>query len=233
MAALAGQKGPGKMRRNMIILMIKNLKRVFTRFGFITPVSLCSLLLGCSASVIEISGNYPSPLVTQLPLTLGVIYDDNFSNYSFTEIDEFSGDDQYIINSGTTQVQLFNTILPAVFSEVVFLDSLEDVASHPGLDMIFQPAIEEFQVGLPQKTRLDVYEIWVKYNMRLSAPDGSSIADWAMTAYGKSPQETFGSVDAGVNEAAVEAFRDLAATFSLGLTSIPEVNDWLRSNDVF
>jgi hypothetical protein len=218
--------------REMMILMMSSLKHMFTGFRFLAPVVLCSLLLGCSVSVIEISGNYPSPLVTQLPLTLGVIYDDNFTNYSFTEIDEYSGEDQYIINSGTTQVQLFNTILPAVFYEVVFLDNLEDVASHPGLDMVFQPAIEEFQVGLPQKTRLDVYEIWVKYNMRLSAPDGASIADWVMTAYGKSPQETFGSVDAGVNEAAVEAFRDLAGTFSLGFTSIPEVNDWLRSNNM-
>ncbi len=216
-----------------MIMTMGSLKRMFTGFRFLAPVSLCTLLLGCSASVIEIRGNYPSPLVSPLPLTLGVIYDDNFSSYSFTEIDEYSGEDQYIINSGSTQVQLFNTILPAVFAEVVFLDSAEDVASHPGLDMVFQPAIEEFQVGLPQKTRLDVYEIWVKYNMRLSDPNGASIADWVMTAYGKSPQETFGSVDAGVNEAAVEAFRDLAATFSLGFTSIPEVNDWLRSNNVF
>jgi hypothetical protein len=209
-----------------------NLKQKFTGFRLLAPLALCGLLLGCSASVIEIQGSYPSPLVPQLPLTLGVIYDENFSNYSFTEIDEYSGDDQYIINSGASQVALFNTILPAVFSQVVFLDDPEEVSEHPELDMIFQPEIEEFQVGLPQKTRLDVYEIWVKYNMRLSAPDGGSIADWVMTAYGKSPQATFGSVDAGVNEAAVEAFRDLAATFSLGFTNIPEVNDWLRTNNV-
>ncbi len=215
-----------------MLVKMSGLKQLFTGFRFLTPVTLCMLLAGCSASVINIEGNYPSPLVNQLPLTLGVIYDDNFSNYSFTEIDEYSGDDQYIINSGASQVDLFNTILPAVFSQVVFLESADDIASHPELDMIFQPGIEEFQVGLPQKTRLNVYEIWVKYNMRLSAPDGNSIADWVMTAYGKSPQETFGSVDAGVNEAAVEAFRDLAATFSLGFANIPEVNDWLRTNNV-
>ncbi len=214
-------------------MMTSNLKQTFTGFRLLAPAALCILLLGCSASVIEIRGNYPSPLVPQLPLTLGVIYDENFSNYSFTEIDEYSGDDQYIINSGASQVALFNSILPAVFSQVVYLSSPEEAADYPELDMVFQPEIEEFQVGLPQKTRLDVYEIWVKYNMRLSAPDGGAIADWVMTAYGKSPQATFGSVDAGVNEAAVEAFRDLAATFSLGFTNIPEVNDWLRTNNVF
>lgn len=210
----------------------RDLKQTFTGFRFLTLTGICSLLFGCAASVIEISGSYPSPLVSQLPLTLGVIYDDAFSRYSFTEIDEFSGEDQYIINSGATQVELFNTILPAVFSQVVLLDSREDAASHPELDMIFEPAIEEFQVGLPQKTRLDVYEIWVKYNMRLSAPDGISIAAWDMTAYGKSPRSTFSTVGGGVNEAAIEAFRDLAATFTLGFTNIPEVNEWLRTNDM-
>jgi len=171
-------------------------------------------------------------LVSQLPLTLGIIYDDAFSAYSFTEIDEYSGEDQYIIYSGSSQVELFNTILPAVFSEVIYLNNAGEIADYPTLDMVFEPSIEEFQIGLPQKTRLDVYEIWVKYNMRLSAPNGNSIADWVMTAYGKSPQSNFGSIDAGVNEAAVEAFRDLAATFSLGFTSIPEVNNWLQVNNV-
>lgn len=210
-----------------------NLKQLFSRFRIPTLLVLCSLLVGCTAtSTITIGGSYPSPLVPQLPLTLGVIYDDAFSSYSFTEVDEYSGEDQYIINSGASQVDLFNTILPAVFTEVVFLSSSDDPSSYSDLDMIFEPTIEEFQIGLPQKTRLDVYEIWVKYNMQLFAPDGGSIADWVMTAYGKAPYSNFGSVDAGVNEAAVEAFRDLAATFSLGFTSIPEVNSWLQTNNV-
>lgn len=210
-----------------------NLKQLFSRFRTPTLLVLSSILISCSSiSTITIGGSYPSPLVPQLPLTLGVIYDDAFSAYSFTEVDEYSGEDQYIINSGASQVALFDTILPAVFSEVVYLSNADEASAYPGLDMIFEPDIEEFQIGLPQKTRLDVYEIWVKYNMRLSAPDGIPIADWVMTAYGKSPRSNFGTVDAGVNEAAVEAFRDLAATFSLGFTSIPEVNNWLQMNNV-
>ncbi|PCJ43607.1 MAG: hypothetical protein COA71_01680 [SAR86 cluster bacterium] len=210
-----------------------NLKQLFGRFRISALLILCSTLISCSSlSTITIEGSYPSPLISPLPLTLGIIYNDTFSTYSFTELDEYSGEDQYIINSGSSQVALFNTILPAVFSEVIYLNSADEAADYPDLDMVFEPTIEEFQIGLPQKTRLDVYEIWVKYNMRLSAPDGNSIADWVMTAYGKSPQSNFGSVDAGVNEAAVEAFRDLAATFSLGFTSIPEVNAWLQINNV-
>jgi hypothetical protein len=36
-------------------------------------------------------------------------------------------------------------------------------------------------------------------------------------------------VEAGINEAAVVALRDLASSFSLTFSQVPEVNDWLAS----
>jgi hypothetical protein len=194
--------------------------------------TIIGFLASCSVATIDITGTFPAPLVRKLPLTVGVYYDDAFTNYSFIEINDNTGDDQYIINSGASQVELFNTMLPAVFEQVVHLDSMDSAASFNNLDAVFVPAIEEFQVGLPQKTRLNVYEIWVKYNMRLAKSNGDYIADWAMTAYGKSPEETFQSVDAGVNDAANVALRDLAASFTLGFSNIPEVNEWLRTQNV-
>ena len=189
------------------------------------------LLSACAASTINIEGSFPAPLVQKLPLTVGVYYDENFVNHTFIEINDNTGDDQYIINSGASQMELFNTMLPAVFEEVVMLDSIDSAASQNNLDAVFVPSIEEFQVGLPQKTRLNVYEIWVKYNMRLAQANGDYIADWVMTAYGKSPEETFQSVDDGVNDAANVALRDLAASFTFGFSNVPEVNEWLRSKN--
>jgi hypothetical protein len=195
-------------------------------------LTLVICLLGaCSASTITISGNFPSPLVRKLPLTVGVYYPDELKNYSFIEFDDNTGKDQYIIQSGTSQVELFNTLLPALFQNVVMLDSLENIQGNTNLDAVFVPAIEEFQLGLPAKTRLNVYEIWVKYNMRLSNVNGDYIADWVMTAYGKAPEETFQSVDSGVQDAATVAMRDLAASFTIGFSGIPEVNEWLKDND--
>ncbi len=194
--------------------------------------SIIVLLTACSATTINIEGSFPAPLVQKLPLTVGVYYDEAFINHSFIEINDNTGDDQYIINSGASQLELFNTMLPAVFEQVVQLDSLESASSMSDIDAVFVPAIEEFQVGLPKKTRLNVYEIWVKYNMRLAQSNGDYIADWVMTAYGKSPEETFQSVDAGVNDAANVALRDLAASFTLGFSNIPEINEWLRSQNV-
>lgn len=192
-------------------------------------LALASILLAsCAANTINISGSYPSPLVRKIPITVGVYYPEELRNFSFIEIDDYTGDDQYIVNSGATQIELFNTVLPALFENVVMLDSLESTGAD--IDAVFVPAIEEFQLGLPQKTKLKVYEVWVKYNMRLENPEGEYIADWVMTAYGKSPTESFQTVDAGVQDATVVALRDLAASFTLGFSGIPEVNEWLAEN---
>jgi hypothetical protein len=208
-------------------------RRRFARIRYFQAlVVLCLALFGtaCSVSTITLSGDYPAPLARKLPITVGVYYPDELRNFSYTEIDDDSGDDQYIIQSGASQVQLFDTMLPALFENVVPLDSLDNVAQNTNIDAVFVPAIEEFQLGLPSKTKLDVYEIWLKYNMRLSKANGDYIADWVMTAYGKSPDENFQSVDAGVQDAATVAMRDLAASFTLGFAGVPGVNDWLREN---
>ena len=97
------------------------------------------------------------------------------------------------------------------------------------VDAVFFPTIEEFQLALPEKTKLDVYEVWIKYNMRIVDQSGNSLADWVVTSYGKTPTATFLSVEDGINEAAIVALRDLASSFSLNFSQIPEVQDWLNN----
>lgn len=192
---------------------------------WLLPAVLLLLLSGCAARTITLNASYPTPLVVPLPLTIGVYYPEELREFRYTEIDDNSGKDQYIINAGPSQVALFNTVLPVMFQKVVQLDS---PTARDGVDAVFIPRVDEFQLGLPEKTRLSVYEVWMRYNMRLTRPNGDYIADWNMTAYGKSPSETFQSVDAGVQNAAEVAMRDLAATFSLSFSDFPDVKDWLQ-----
>jgi len=65
--------------------------------------------------------------------------------------------------------------------------------------------------------------------MRLLSAEGDYIADWVLTSYGKTPTETFRTVETAINEAAVVALRDLASSFSLSFSQVPEVNDWLNN----
>ncbi len=185
------------------------------------------LLASCGVSNVTIEGNFPTPNISKLPLSVAVYYDDALREFSYLEYSE-TGQEEFNIASGQSHVQLFNAILPAMFENVVVVGSMEE-AEVSGVDAVFMPLIEEFQLALPAKTKLDVYEVWVKYNMRLVTAGGDYIADWVLTSYGKTPTETFRSAEAGINEAAVVALRDLASSFSLTFTQVPEVNDWLAS----
>lgn len=195
----------------------------------IRAAAIAVLLLtvaACGVRTVEVRGTYPSPNVPPLPLTLGVYYGDGLRDFVYTEMSD-RGKEEYRVLSGNSHVDLFNTVLPAMFQQVVVLDDPTS-AGVRGVDAVFVPVIDEFQLGMPHKTRLDSYEVWVRYNMRLVEPDGDYIADWVMTAYGKTTQEGFSTNERGINSAAVAALRDLASNFSISFTSIPDVDDWLR-----
>lgn len=186
---------------------------------------LVVFLSACGVNSVVVSGSYPSPNVRQIPLTLGVYYDEALRNFAYTEYSE-TGKEEYRIATGQTHMQLFDSLLPAMFANVIVLDDLTS-AQTQRVDAVFSPHIEEFQLALPQKTRLDSYEVWIKYNMQLLDPRGGYIADWVVTSYGKTPMETLRSTEAGINDATVSALRDLGSSFTLSFDSVPEVRDWL------
>ncbi|MDE0732274.1 MAG: hypothetical protein OSB72_04385 [Gammaproteobacteria bacterium] len=190
-------------------------------------VLMMLIIANCGVSNVVIDGSFPTPNIAKLPVSVAVIYDDALREFSFMEYSE-TGEEEFNIESGGSHIQLFNAVLPAMFDEVVFVDTIEEVQA-TGADAIFAPAIEEFQLALPAKTKLDVYEVWIKYNMRLLTAEGDYIADWVLTSYGKTPAETFRSTEAAINDAAIVALRDLASSFSLGFGQVPEVRTWLSN----
>ena len=184
-------------------------------------------LTGCGVSNVVIEGSFPTPNINKLPLNVAVYYDPALTEFAYIEYSE-TGSEEYNIASGQSHIELFSTVLPAMFDRVVVVGSIEE-AEALGVDAIFAPIIEEFQLALPAKTKLDVYEIWIKYNMRLMTADGDYIADWVLTSYGKTPSESLRSVEAAINAAAIVALRDLASSFSLSFSQVPEVKDWLNT----
>ena len=189
---------------------------------------LCGLfLVSCGVSNVVIEGSFPSPNISKLPISVAVYYDDALKEFAYLEYSE-TGQEEFNIQSGSSHMELFNAIVPAMFDQVVVVDSMEE-AKALNVDAVFAPAIEEFQLALPAKTKLDVYEVWIKYNMRLLTAEGDYIADWVLTSYGKTPTQNFRSVEDAINEAAIVALRDLASSFSLSFSQVPEVRDWLNT----
>ena len=191
-------------------------------------ISLIScFLISCGVSNLVIQGSFPTPNINKIPLSVAVYYDDALRAFSYMEYSE-TGREEFNIESGESHIRLFNAVLPAMFEEVIEVEGFDD-PNVQGVDAVFAPVIEEFQLALPEKTKLEVYEVWIKYNMRILNPSGVSLADWVVTSYGKTPTETFLSVEDGINDAAIVALRDLASSFSLNFTRVPEVQDWLST----
>lgn len=199
------------------------MNKLINRTGLI--ITALALFVGCGVNNVVIEGTFPTPNISKMPVSIAVYYDDALKDFAYLEYSE-TGSEEFNIQSGASHMQLFNAITPAMFDRVVFVNSMEE-AQAAGVDAVFAPAIEEFQLALPAKTKLDVFEVWIKYNMRLLTPEGDYIADWVLTSYGKTPTETFRSVDAAINDAAVVALRDLASSFSLSFDDVPEVKEWL------
>jgi hypothetical protein len=200
------------------------MNKLISKTGLVSVLAL--LLANCGVNNVVIEGQFPTPNISKMPVSVAVYYDQALRDFAYLEYTE-TGSEEFNIESGASHIELFNSITPAMFEKVIFVESMEEAQS-AGVDAIFAPAIEEFQLALPAKTKLDVYEVWIKYNMRLLTVEGDYIADWVVTSYGKSPTETFRTVEGAINDAAVVALRDLASTFSLSFGDVPEVRDWLE-----
>ena len=207
-------------------MKIQFIKQLQTMKPLTISIISC-FLISCGVSNLVIQGSFPTPNINKIPLSVAVYYDDALRAFSYMEYSE-TGREEINIESGESHIRLFNAVLPAMFEEVIEVEGFDD-PNVQGVDAVFAPVIEEFQLALPDKTKLEVYEVWIKYNMRILNPSGVSLADWVVTSYGKTPTETFLSVEDGINDAAIVALRDLASSFSLNFTRVPEVQDWLST----
>jgi len=92
--------------------------------------------------------------------------------------------------------------------------------------MVIIPSVREVQVSTPSDNYLNVFEVWIKYNLDLETSQGESIDSWFMPAYGKTPDAFMASKSAAIEEAAIIALRDAGAKLMLDFYRIPAVNNW-------
>ncbi len=178
-------------------------------------------------------GNFPSPLVEPLPLTLGVWFGDDFAKHEFFEEAKDKKDASWVVSTGQAQVQMWDTLLAGMFEKVVHMkDKPGPGQSIPDIDAVLIPHVEELQYAIPAQTNVKVYEIWIRYRFELVTTDGTPIAQWTMASYGKTPTALLQSDQEAINLAAVMALRDAGANFATHFTRVPAVQDWLREKGV-
>lgn len=179
------------------------------------------LLLGGCATEVVVRGQVPKPLGDQLPVTAALVLDGDFKSYSYRE--EGKGKRKVSFGIGQAQADMFRTITKSLFREVIEVD----VVSADKGTLSLYPKVDEIQLATPFDNQLKVFEVWIRYNLRVFDDEGDLLADWIMTAYGKTPTRFLGSDEEALNQAAMVALRDAGARLTLELTRVPEIRQWL------
>ena len=187
-------------------------------------------LAGCGAKEVVVQGQFPQPLMSKLPLTLGVWYEPEFREHEFFDEAKGRAESDWLVRTGEAQVELWDTLLAGMFERVMPMDARPAPEQmNPAVDAVLIPRVDELQYAIPAQTNIKVYEIWMRYAFELVTTQGETIADWTMTAYGKTPTAFLQSDEAAVNLAAVVALRDAGAHFATSFTRVPEVAAWMDS----
>jgi len=194
---------------------------------------LLCLLSGCGPATVQVEGNFPSPLIEPLPLTMGVWYAEDFAHHEFFDEAQRPGESSWLVSTGTAQVEMWDRLWQGMFNKLVKLDSRPGAGrGRPGLDGVLIPHVEEFQYTIPTHTNVKVYEIWLRYRFELVTATGEPIAEWSMTSYGKTPTAFLQSDQEAVNLAAVMALRDAGANFATHFTRVPALQGWLQAHNI-
>ena len=180
------------------------------------------LAAGCATNV-TVQGDFPAPLSRPLPLHGGLVLDTTFQQHVYQ--DETNRKLTFAI--GAAQTAMLKRLGGGLFRQVSELDSLAEAR---GQDLILVPSVEEIQVAMPFETQLKVFEVWLKYNIAVYDDKGEPVADWIMTAYGKTPSRFLSSDEEALNQAAIVALRAAGARLLLEFPRVPEVQAWLQAN---
>ena len=120
-------------------------------------LALLMLISACSKTFV-VTGEYPEPLVDGMPVVAQMHYSDEFKTYAYIE----KGDDRALetVELGAAQVGLFDRIFGSLFTLV------EGDSATP--DLKIEPQVLDFQYSAPVETKLKLYEVWLKYRLKIT-----------------------------------------------------------------
>lgn len=184
------------------------------------------LLTGCSSTTsVMIERSFPNVVYEPRDYRAALVFTPEFRNYQAVPVAET------FIDMGSAQVELLAKAFRGLFTEVDVLTTRAEM--RPGTDMVIVPSVLEVQLSTPSDSYLNVYEVWIKYNLDLETADGEPIDSWFMPAYGKTPDSFMLSRTEAIEEATVVALRDAGAKLLLDFYRIPSVYAWTeRQQDI-
>lgn len=180
-----------------------------------------AVMSGCRSHV-RVEEQFPDVVAKPRDLSAALLMDQEFRIY------EAQPNESTSIVLGPAQVELLSRAFAGLFARLTVVSSRDEI--RPDAQMVIIPSVREVQVSTPSDSYLNMYEVWIKYNLDIETSDGVPIDSWFLPAYGKTPYSSMLSRSQAIEEAAVIALRDAGAKLMLDFFRIPAVHGYLQQN---
>lgn len=165
---------------------------------------------GCIATEFEAKPVIPEPLVTKIPVVVGVYLSPEFRDKVVREEREGGN---YAISLGKAQSEGFMRLMTAMFNRTVPVPATDAGArTDPEIRGVLEPVLLDFAFVTPADSGSGVYAVSIKYRINGYRPDGQLADSWTFTGYGSAANE--GMLPAGsetLQRATALALRDAGA----------------------
>jgi hypothetical protein len=175
--------------------------------------SLACSLAGCGSNVVLEPPTIPVPLTDKIQASVGLRMPEEF--HHFVHEEEIIGREEWSIDLGSSNAALFEQLFGYMFDRVQIL-SADDDPEQFGLDALIEPSIDAFEFSVPNQSKTEAFAVWIRYRIRVFDDEGDQVANWPVSAYGKSQTESVSGTQA-LQRAAVLAMRDAAALMIMKL----------------
>jgi len=192
----------------------------FTHIKMALLLIAAILVTACSGSAqVKIVQQFPTVVSEPGDIKAAIVFDQEFSAYVARPAEDIS------IDIGTAQVELLSNAFRGLFQQVQTVTSRDQLS--PDTELVVIPSVLQVQLSTPSDFYLNVYEVWIKYNLDIETVQGDPIDSWFMPTYGKSPNSMLASKSDAIEQATIIAIRDAGAKLQLDFLRIPSVYGWL------
>jgi hypothetical protein len=141
-----------------------------------------ALVAGCGTTQFEVQPRIPTPLVTRIPIVVGVYLPPEFRDKVHREKRE--GVD-VAISIGKAQSEGFMRLMNAMFTRAVPVPAADAGAqTDPEIRGVIEPVLEDFAFVTPAESGSDTYAVSLRYRFNGYRPDGKFVDSWTFTGYG-------------------------------------------------
>lgn len=192
----------------------------------LTGMLIAGLISGCAGSNVTLqTPTIPTPLIHKIPASVGLRMPENFEHFVHEE--QVYGREEWSIDLGRSNAALFTQLFGYMFQNVIVLSDSDDPKTL-AIDALIEPSIDAFEFSVPNQSKTDAFAVWIRYRIRVFDFDGNEVANWPVSAYGKSQTASVSGSQA-LKRAAILAMRDAAALVIIKLDEMTGITKLAES----